>query len=902
MVGRLLVPKTKNWPQRRTRRDEASAVEWPPIVSHFEGWGCIQRMQRVIMKASKLRNTFPLSCLMLFAAAQAAATELRFEENGVADQAIGGWVYNPTSRKSVVNASVARIDTGYELATDLKQGDSFTAEAFARPDHDLATQPRDFLPVFQSLGEASYFVAGIRRSPAPHSYNWWQASIGHPSQRPTDLAGGRYGGIGMVRNNSPWRHVAFTWDADTRTASFFLDYQLQATTELAEKPEWDVSRLLVGGRRSEKTFQGWIDEVRVTAKALPPWEFLRRSQVELSDVSFAPEIEPMLPSDYGHVDVRLHYGAVGDGKHDDTEAIHRAFSENENRVPIEYRTVYFPAGTYLISDSIRFSRFMVVRGAGKGKTIIKLKDRAEGFDQTGVPKPAFAVGYDWPYTDRPKKNRAGNVIGNYIFDLTIDTGKKNPSALGLDFHCNNHGCVENVEIISGDGSGLVGLDFKRGWPGPCLIKNVHISGFDLGISAAHREYSLVFSGIHLSGQNEAAIDNGGNVLSLENVVSENSVPAVRNRAGGLVTMINSKLIRGASGNVAIESDSASVYLRNIEVDGYGVSVRETRRKEGASDESLARLTERTINEYYTGPVDQAFESEQGGSLKLPIKQTPEISYPSVDQWVNICDYENLVVEGDWSPAIQAAVDASKPVVYFPAGVNYRIKSDVTIRGAVRTFFGGSPKARVDNGQADDPGNGPALVLGDDLPEFQFDMLGSSHVVHRSSTKLVFRHCGTDHVTAGKDCGDTFIEDTGGKLRISEHQRIWARQLNPETKGIPEIINNGGQLWALGLKTEYLSTKIENRGGARTEILGGLMYPVHPVTDESLPMFLNEDSDISLVHAVSVYKKNHEIYMKDTQGGEAREHRDWRWVSGRPISNLYRSVRPAKTTANDRRMP
>ncbi len=137
-----------------------------------------------------------------------------------------------------------------------------------------------------------------------------------------------------------------------------------------------------------------------------------------------------------------------------------------------------------------------------------------------------------------------------------------------------------------------------------------------------------------------------------------------------------------------------------------------------------------------------------------------------------------------------------------------------------------------------------------------------------------------------------MEDAGDKLRVSEHQRIWARQLNPETKGIPEIVNDGGQLWVLGLKTEYLSTKIENRGGARTEILGGLMYPVHPVTDESIPMFLNEDSDISLVHGVSVYKKNHKIYMRDTQGGETREHRDWRWIAGRPIANLYRSVHSA----------
>jgi hypothetical protein len=182
------------------------------------------------------------------------------------------------------------------------------------------------------------------------------------------------------------------------------------------------------------------------------------------------------------------------------------------------------------------------------------------------------------------------------------------------------------------------------------------------------------------------------------------------------------------------------------------------------------------------------------------------------------------------------------------------------------------------------------VLGAGLPVFEFDLLGTSHVRHETAAALVFRHCGTGHISAGPGCGDLFIEDAGGKWRFNRHQRVWARQLNPETRGIPEIVNDGGQLWVLGLKTEYLSTKIVNRNGARTEVLGGLMYPVHAVEDETLPMFLNQDSDISLVHGVSVYKKNHKVYMRDIRGTETRDFTDWRWVAGRPVTNLYRSSR------------
>ncbi len=621
-------------------------------------------------------------CLLFLAVIQPAfGSESRFESESAPADRDGGYRYDPVSGTSVPNKGVLSVEHAVEMQTGLQVDDSFTIEAFAKPDDDLQTNPRDFLPVFRSGGAGDFFMAGIRRSPRPHSYNWWQSRVYKKGMAPIELARNRFRGISMVRGETPWRHIALTWDAKSKSLSYFLDYQRQASEQLGNTPDWDVSKIMIGGNGLGVLFAGLIDEVRVTDEVLPPWHFLRRSSVELNGVSFAPEASPRLPADYGHVNVRLHYGAVGDGKHDDTEAIRRAFAENENRVPIEYRTVYFPAGTYLISDTIRFSRFMVVRGAGKNKTAIRLKDNAAGFATPDIPKPAFAVGYEWPYVDRPKKNRAGNVIGNYIFDLSIETGVGNPSALGLDFHCNNLGCVENVDITSGDGSGMVWLDLKRGWPGPCLIKNVAITGFDIGIAAAHREYSLVFSGIRLKGQRIAGITNGGNVLSLENVVSENTVPALQNRGGGLVVLINGQLRGGSPQNTAIESENASIYLRDLDVDGYGVSLLETRKPKDEAATTLSRLTDEHVGEHFTGPLDRAFQDAGSGSLKLPIKQTPDISFPPINDWANVRDFEHLVVEGDWAPAIQAAIDSGRELVYFPEGAKYSIRNDVILRGS-----------------------------------------------------------------------------------------------------------------------------------------------------------------------------------------------------------------------------
>ena len=91
-----------------------------------------------------------------------------------------------------------------------------------------------------------------------------------------------------------------------------------------------------------------------------------------------------------------------------------------------------------------------------------------------------------------------------------------------------------------------------------------------------------------------------------------------------------------------------------------------------------------------------------------------------------------------------------------------------------------------------------------------------------------------------------------------------------------------------MKTEYRSTNIVNRNGARTELLGGLIYPVQSIP-EDLPMFLNEDSAISLVHAISQYNRNHRIYLREIRDGVVTDYTDWHWFGGRMLMNLYRST-------------
>ena len=99
------------------------------------------------------------------------------------------------------------------------------------------------------------------------------------------------------------------------------------------------------------------------------------------------------------------------------------------------RIIYFPKGTYLISDTICYSmdnlqNFMgseinwCIRFQGESRTesIIRLKDHCKGFER-GMARPVISF---------IRNDEGSNIaMSNYFRDLTIDTGAGNPGAVGL---------------------------------------------------------------------------------------------------------------------------------------------------------------------------------------------------------------------------------------------------------------------------------------------------------------------------------------------------------------------------------------------------------------------------------------------------------------------------------------
>ena len=185
----------------------------------------------------------------------------------------------------------------------------------------------------------------------------------------------------------------------------------------------------------------------------------------------------------------------------------------------------------------------------------------------------------------------------------------------------------------------------REWPGPSLVKNVSIDGFERGIRTFHSVYSITLENITLKNQTFAGIQNTSNALAIRNLQSDNSVPAIKNRGSGLIVVLDGNFQGGSPRESAIDN-TAQVYARNIQAQGYSSAIKNW-------DETLPKLA---YDEYISAPVSSLFDSPTR-SLNLPIEETPVFHDNNLDNWANIRDY----------PSIQAAMNSGKSTIYFPTG-------------------------------------------------------------------------------------------------------------------------------------------------------------------------------------------------------------------------------------------
>ncbi len=565
------------------------------------------------------------------------------------------------------------------------------------------------------------------------------------------------------------------------------------------------------------------------------------------------------------------FGAIPNDGLDDLAAFQAAL----NATVGTSRILYVPNGVYNFSGRLNWGGigsggFFTMQGQSKEGVILKLNDSAVGFTDPAAPR-AFIDAYE---------GNTANQFRNYLRDVTIDIGSNNLGAIGLEFQANNTGRIENVTIRSSDPQkrGLTGLNQGFEFPGPLLIRNLTIDGFETGYVGAPQEYSVVFEHLTLRNQRTRGIYVWRLPLQIRNLVSQNSVPVLFNDsnpgAWGHVVIDGGTLTGGAPGTDAISNESSGgvLVLRNITTTGYANIVR---------DKSFSTTTPMLVPggfvSQFTTDAPASMNASPTAILSLPIEETPDAPAIPLAQWVSVKSFGAVENDNlDDTAAVQAAMNAGAPVVYFPSG-NYYLSDTITVGAAVR---------RVEGLMSDLTLNAPLTT--ENRPVFRVPP-GSQAVVHFSGVNTSFQSPGQlgggviyEQAVANTlvirdgdltyrntvEGGKVFMENLVGTNMTFTGQKVWARQLNPEGSTFTHVTNDAGDLYVLGLKTEGSSIALENRNRARAVIMGGLIYSATVISDRTRPIVINSESSVSLSLPESCYVNDgfFNVWVRETRGG------------------------------------
>ncbi|MBW4460497.1 MAG: hypothetical protein KME47_09690 [Nodosilinea sp. WJT8-NPBG4] len=683
--------------------------------------------------------------------------------------------------------------------------------------------------------------------------------------------------------------LKLTWQAPSSTIVRYYELQIAPNADnYTGNPIKLASNLLT--YTSTVSTEGFY-KARIRARTdlnISAWADIAGA-IEVTIVEPTPPEPPAItflsgrPSDSGLINFQTNGGVPNDPASAQTNSdVWNLLCQTQ---PGSNRSIIFPAGTWYFNDTIRtvnpsnnnwFARW-TVQGDSRETTTLKLVDNAIGFNDPGNPKAFMILGGSENQSTTVNPTGSGNTaFGMRCMDMVIDTGN-NPGAVALDFTSHNWGCIERVTVT---GNGYVGIHGNRS-DGPHLNKDITINGFQYGFRIRQAFYSLTYVNLILTNQTVAGFYLEDNMVSIENLVSTNQVPAILAPAltvsggtnTGSIILIGGTLNGGSASTSAIVGVSVSLYLRNVTSSGYGSTV----------DLGNGRTIPGTIDEY-SSSVYRAFNSPPG-SLKLPIQSSPPVfNSTNLDDWANVVTYGAqptsvfLTDPLDSITGLNAAAASGRPILYFQRA-SYATSDTWVIPPSVKRIVGNQVTLTT-KGTLWSANSKPIIrTTGDTTDPLTLDALDLSarasaatnftqiSILHDSPRPLVIKNCRlgsyiaiTNTAIAGPIfiddvlCSPASFESAVYPLQVKPGGKYFARSLNIEYTNM--ILNDGGELWSLGFKTEGGWEAVRTINGGKTEMLGTFLYPIEDFTTTEVAArnieagFIIVDSDFSAVFSLA----------------------------------------------------